>query len=316
MRVLIADKADPICARVFKDRGIEAVVKTGMKPEELKDFLPGFDGIVIRSATTLTPEILKAAKGLKVAARAGIGVDNIDIPAASECGVLVMNTPFGNTVSTAEHAIAMMFALCRMIPAANQSTHAGKWEKNKFEGAEVFEKTLGIVGCGNISSIVADRAKGLRMKVVVFDPVMTDARAEELGVEKVPLDELYQRADIITYHVGLNDKTRGMINKDAIARMKDGVRLINCARGAIMAEEDIKAALESGKLAGIACDVYAKEPAKEHIFFNLPNAVLTPHIAASTVEAQINVARQAAEQISDYLLTGKRANALNGDKIK
>ncbi len=316
MKVLIADKADKICEKVFKDRGIEVVVKTGMKPEELITFLPGFDGIVIRSATTLTKEILESSKGtLKVAARAGIGVDNIDIPTATECGVLVMNTPFGNTVSTAEHAIAMMFALCRQIPEANQSTHAGKWEKNRFEGTEVFEKTLGIVGCGNIGSIVADRARGLRMKVIVFDTVMTDERAKELGVEKVTLDELYSRADLITYHVGMNDKTKGMINAETIAKMKDGVRLINCARGGIMVEADIKAALESGKIAGIACDVYAKEPAKEHIFFNMPNVVLTPHIAASTAEAQINVARQAAEQISDYLLTGKKTNALNGDKI-
>lgn len=235
--------------------------------------------------------------------------------AASEKKVLVMNTPFGNTVSTGEHAVAMMLALARMIPQANASTHAGKWEKKKFEGVEITGKTLGVVGCGNIGSVVADRAKGLRMNVLVFDPMMTPARAKELGVTVVPLDELYAKSDFITYHVTINPATKGMINKDTIAKMKKGVRLINCARGGIMVEEDIKAGIESGQIAGFACDVYAKEPATEHIFFGNEKIICTPHIAASTKDAQVTVARQAAEQIADYLLNGVRKHAVNGDKI-
>jgi D-3-phosphoglycerate dehydrogenase len=235
--------------------------------------------------------------------------------AASEKKVLVMNTPFGNTVSTGEHAVAMMMALARHIPQANASTHAGKWEKKKFEGVELTGKTLGVVGCGNIGAVVADRAKGLRMNVIVFDPAMTQARAKELGVTVVTLDELYAKSDFITYHVTINPATKGMINKDTIAKMKKGVRLINCARGGIMVEEDIKAGIESGQIAGFACDVYAKEPATEHIFFGMEKIICTPHIAASTKDAQVTVARQAAEQIADYLLNGVRKHAVNGDKI-
>jgi len=315
MKVLIADKSDNICEKILNEKGIEAVVKTGMNPEELKGCVAEYDGVIIRSATTLTKEIIDAATSLKATVRAGIGVDNIDIPACTEKKVLVMNTPFGNTVSTAEHAIAMMMALCRHIPQANQSTHAGKWEKKKFQGTEVFSKTLGIVGCGNIGSIVADRALGLRMKVITYDPCMTEERAKELGIENVSLDELYKRADFISYHVTICGSTKGMINKESIAKMKDGVRIINCARGGIMNEPEIKEALESGKIAGLASDVYVTEPAKEHVFFGMENVVLTPHIAASTKEAQINVAKQAAEQISDYLLNGVKKNTKNGDQI-
>jgi len=314
-KVLIADKADPLCEKVLKDRGLEAIVKTGMKPEELKACAHEFDAIIVRSATTLTREIIEAAKILKAVARAGSGVDNIDVAAASEKKVLVMNTPFGNTVSTGEHAIAMMLSMARFIPQANASTHAGKWEKKKFEGVEITGKTLGVVGCGNIGSVVADRAKGLRMNVLAFDPMMTPARAKELGVTAVTLDELYAKSDFITYHVTINPATKGMLNKDAIAKMKKGVRVINCARGGIMVEEDVKAAVLSGQIAGFACDVYVKEPATEHIFFGVENIICTPHIAASTKDAQVTVARQAAEQISDYLLSGKRTHAVNGDKI-
>jgi len=314
-KVLIADKADPLCEKVLKDRGIEAVVKTGMKPEELKEFAKDFDGIIVRSASKITREIIEAAKNLKAVARAGAGVDNVDLVAASEKKVLVMNTPFGNTVSTGEHAIAMMMALARHIPQANASTHAGKWEKSKFEGVEITGKTLGVVGCGNIGAVVADRAKGLKMEVLVFDPAMTTERARELGVKMVTLDELYAKADFITYHVTINPNTKGMINKDAIAKMKKGVRLINCARGGIMAEADIKAAIESGHIAGFAVDVYAEEPATKHMFFGMDKVICTPHIAASTKDAQVTVARQAAEQIADYLLSGKRTHAVNGDKI-
>lgn len=314
-KVLIADKADPLCEKVLKDRGLEAVVKTGMKPEELKACAHEFDAIIVRSATTLTREIIEAAKNLKAVARAGSGVDNIDVLACIEKKVLVMNTPFGNTVSTGEHAIAMMMALARHIPQANASTHAGKWEKKKFEGVEITGKTLGVVGCGNIGAVVADRARGLKMNVVVFDPVMNAERSRELGVKMVTLDELYAKSDFITYHVTINPATKGMLNKEAIAKMKKGVRLVNCARGGIMVEEDIKAGLESGQIAGFACDVYAKEPATEHIFFGMEKVICTPHIAASTKDAQVTVARQAAEQIADYLLTGKRTHAVNGDKI-
>ena len=314
-KVLIADKADSICEKVLKEKGLEPVVKTGMKPEELKACIAEFDAIIVRSATTLTPDLIKAAANLKAVARAGSGVDNIDVPSCNEKKVLVMNTPFGNTVSTAEHAVAMMMALARLIPQAHASTHAGKWEKNKFMGVEVTGKTLGVVGCGKIGSVVADRAKGLRMNVIAYDPMLPPAKAKELGVELVSLDELYKRADFITYHVALSDQTKGMINKDTIAKMKKGVRLINCARGAIMVEADIKAALEAGQIAGLACDVYGKEPATEHIFFGMPTVVATPHIAASTKDAQIIVARQAAEQIADYLLNGVKTNAVNGDKI-
>ncbi len=314
-KVLIADKADPLCEKVLKDRGLEAVVKTGMKPEELKACAHEFDAIIVRSATTLTREIIEAAKNLKAVARAGSGVDNIDVLACIEKKVLVMNTPFGNTVSTGEHAIAMMLALARHIPQANASTHAGKWEKKKFEGVEITGKTLGVIGCGNIGAVVADRAMGLKMNVIVFDPVMTAERARELGVKMVPLEELYAKADFITYHVTINPATKGMLNKDAIAKMKKGVRLVNCARGGIMVEEDIKAGIESGQIAGFACDVYAKEPATDHIFFGMEKVICTPHIAASTKDAQVTVARQAAEQIADYLLSGKRTHAVNGDKI-
>ncbi len=315
MKVLIADKADSLCEKVLKDKGLEPVVKTGMKPEELKACAGEFDAIIVRSATTLTRDIIEAAKKLKAVARAGAGVDNIDVAAASEKKVLVMNTPFGNTVSTAEHAVAMMMALARHIPQANASTHAGKWEKSKFEGVELTGKTLGVVGCGNIGAVVADRAKGLRMNVIVFDPAMTPARAGELGVTVVTLEELYAKSDFITYHVTINPATKGMINKDTIAKMKKGVRLINCARGGIMVEEDIKAGVESGQIAGFACDVYAKEPATEHPFFGVGKIICTPHIAASTKDAQVTVARQAAEQIADYLLNGVRKHAVNGDKI-
>ncbi|MFA6028664.1 MAG: hydroxyacid dehydrogenase [Elusimicrobiota bacterium] len=314
-KVLIADKADAICEKVLKERGLEAVNKPGMKPEELKACIADFDAIIVRSATTLTKDLVAAAKNLKAVARAGSGVDNIDVPACTEKKVVVMNTPFGNTVSTGEHALAMMFALARMIPQANASTHAGKWEKKKFEGVELTGKTLGVVGCGNIGGVVADRAMGLKMKVLVYDPMMTTERSRELGVHMVSLDELYAKSDFITFHVVINDSTRGMLNKAAIAKMKKGVRLINCARGGIMVEADVKEGLQSGQIAGLACDVFVKEPATEHIFFGMENVIATPHIAASTKDAQITVARQAAEQIADYLLTGKKTHAINGDKV-
>lgn len=314
-KVLIADKADQLCEATLRAKGLEPVVKTGMTPAELKACIGEYDAIIVRSATTLTRELIEAATNLKAVARAGSGVDNIDVAACSEKGVLVMNTPFGNTVSTAEHAVAMMMALARHIPQANASTHAGKWEKKKFEGVELTGKTLGVIGCGNIGAVVADRADGLKMKVVAYDPLLTVERAREMGVAMVSLDELYAQADFITYHVTMNPATKGMLNKDAIAKMKKGVRIINCARGGIMVEEDVKAGLDSGHIAGFACDVYVTEPATDHIFFGMPNVVATPHIAASTKDAQVTVAVQAAEQIADYLLNKVKKHAINGDKV-
>jgi D-3-phosphoglycerate dehydrogenase / 2-oxoglutarate reductase len=315
MKVLIADKSDNICEKILNEKGIEAVVKTGMTPDELKACAAEYEGIIIRSATTLTKEIIDSATNLKATVRAGIGVDNIDIPACTEKKVLVMNTPLGNTVSTAEHAIAMMMSLCRFIPQANASTHAGKWEKKKYGGIEAYDKTLGIIGLGTIGSIVADRALGLKMKVIAYNPSLTCEKAEGLGVKCVTLDELYAQSDFISYHVSMRETSKGMINKEAISKMKDGVRIVNCARGAIMNEADLKEGLESGKIAGLATDVFPTEPAKESVLFGLENVIATPHIAASTKEAQVNVARQAAEQISDYLLNGVKKNTKNGDQI-
>ncbi len=314
-KVLIADKMHPLATEIFTKKGCDVTEKSGLTPEELIAEIPKYDGLAMRSSTTVTPEILAAATNLKVIGRAGIGVDNIDVKAATDSGVIVMNTPFGNSITTAEHAIAMMFSMARQIPQANESTHAGKWEKKKFMGAELFSKTLGVIGCGNIGGIVADRAVGLKMNVVAFDPFLTEERAMELGVEKVELEELFARADFITIHVPKNEKTAGLINKDSIAKMKNGVRLINCARGGIIIEADLKEALDSGKVAGAALDVFEEEPAKENILFGHPNVVCTPHLGAATTEAQVNVAIQVAEQMADYLTNGAVTNALNMPSI-
>ena len=310
-KVFIADKTDKICQEILKSRGIEPIYKPGLSPEELKKELQDVDGLIVRSATKVTADIIENAKKLKAVVRAGSGVDTIDVKACTAKNIVVMNTPYGNIVSTAEHAIALMFALARKIPQANTSTHAGKWEKNKFEGVELTGKTLGIVGCGNVGSIVADRAKGLKMNVIVYDPALNQEKANAMGVKLVTLDELYAQSDFITFHVTLNDKTKGMVNKEAISKMKKGVMIINCSRGAIFVEEDVKEAVLNGHVAGLAVDVYAKEPATEHIFFGVENVIATPHIAASTKDAQIAVARQAAEQIADYLLTGKKTHSVN-----
>lgn len=314
-RVLISDKLDPLAVEIFKNKGIEVDFKPGLSPEEQLDIIDQYDGLAVRSATTATPELIKKGKNLKVIGRAGIGVDNIDIPTATEHGVVVMNTPFGNSITTAEHAIAMMFALARQIPEANKSTHEGKWEKKRFMGVELTAKTLGVIGCGNIGGIAASRGIGLKMHVVAYDPFLNEERATELGVEKVELDELLGRADFITIHVPKNEHTAGLINENTIAKMKDGVRIINCARGGIIVEEDLKAGLESGKIAGAALDVFEEEPAKDNPLFGMENVVCTPHLGASTTEAQVNVALQVAEQMSDYLLTGAVTNALNMPSI-
>ena len=311
IKVLISDKLDPLAAQIFEKNNIQVDFKPGLSPEEQLAIIGEYDGLAVRSSTTVTPEMIAAATKLKVIGRAGIGVDNINIPAATDAGIVVMNTPFGNSITTAEHAIAMMFALARQIPQANQSTHDGKWEKKKFMGTELYSKTLGVIGCGNIGSIVASRALGLKMNVIAFDPFLTAERAIEIGVEKVELNDLFARADFITIHVPKNEKTTGLINTDTIAKMKKGVRIINCARGGIIVEKDLKDALDSGAVAGAALDVFEVEPAKDNILFNHPSVVCTPHLGAATTEAQVNVAIQVAEQMSDYLNTGAVTNALN-----
>ncbi len=314
-KVLIADKLSPAAVAIFKERGVEADVKTGLSKEELIKIVDQYDGIAIRSATKLTADVIKAAKNLKVIGRAGIGVDNVDIPAATGAGVIVMNTPFGNSITTAEHAISLMLALARELPAANASTQAGKWEKNRFMGVEITGKVLGLIGAGNIGSIVADRAKGLKMRVIAYDPFLSQERAGDLGIEKVELNDLLARADFITLHVPMTPETKNILSADAIARTKKGVRIINCARGGLIDELALKAAIDNGHVAGAALDVFEVEPAKENILFGNEKVVATPHLGASTSEAQENVALQVAEQISDYLLTGAITNALNMPSI-
>lgn len=310
-KVLIADELSQHAVAIFRQRGVEVDVRTGLKAPDLKAAIPEYDGLAVRSATKVTAEILAAAPKLKVVGRAGIGVDNIDVPAATQRGVVVMNTPHGNSITTAEHAIAMMFALARQIPQADKSTQARKWEKSRFMGVELTGKTLGIVGCGNIGSIVAERAHGLKMKVIAFDPFLSDERARDLNVQKVTIDELLARADIITLHTPLTDGTRNLIDAKAIAKTKKGVRIINCARGGLVVEADLKVAIESGHVAGAALDVFLEEPAKQNPLFGLEQVITTPHLGASTSEAQENVAVQIAEQMADFLLTGAVSNALN-----
>ena len=309
--VLISDKMDPKAAAIFRQRGIEVDEKPGLSPEELAAIIGDYDGLAIRSATKVTRPILEAAANLKVVGRAGIGVDNVDIPAATARGVVVMNTPFGNSITTAEHAIALMFALARQLPEADASTQAGKWEKNRFMGVEVTGKTLGLIGCGNIGSIVATRALGLKMKVAAFDPFLTPERAVELGVDKVELDELLKRADFITLHTPLTDQTRYILSRENLATTRKGVRIINCARGGLIDEQALKESLDSGHVAGAALDVFEKEPATASPLFGTPGFISTPHLGASTSEAQVNVAIQVAEQMSDYLLLGGVTNAVN-----
>ena len=310
-KVLISDSLSPAAVQIFKDRGIDVDVVVGLTPDQLKAIIGAYDGLAIRSSTKVTADLLAAAQTLKVVGRAGIGVDNVDIPAATARGVVVMNTPYGNSITTAEHAIAMMFAVARDIPQANTSTHAGKWEKSRFMGVELTAKTLGIIGCGNIGAIVAERAIGLKMKVVAYDPFLSVERSKTLGVEKVELDDLLARADFITLHTPLTEATRNIIRADTLAKTKRGVRIINCARGGLVVEEDLKAALDSGQVAGAALDVLQEEPARQNILFGHDKVICTPHLGASTTEAQENVALQVAEQISDFLLTGAVTNAIN-----
>src|SRR3954468_8885492 len=310
-KVLISDQMDPKAAEIFRANGVEVDEKTGLSKEELKAIIGDYDGLAIRSATKVTADVLEAAAKLKVIGRAGIGVDNVDIPAATARGIVVMNTPFGNSITTAEHAIALMFALARDLPQADSSTQAGKWEKNRFMGVELTAKTLGLIGCGNIGSIVAERAIGLRMKVIAFDPFLTPERALDLGVEKVALDDLLARADFITLHTPLTDQTRNILSRENLAKTRKGVRIINCARGGLIDEAALKEGLESGHIGGAALDVFVQEPAKESPLFGTPNFISTPHLGASTNEAQVNVAIQVAEQMADFLVNGGVTNALN-----
>ena len=312
MKVLISDNLHQAGIEILeKEEGIEVDVKTGLSPEELQEIIGQYHGLVIRSATKVTRDLIQAATNLKVIGRAGIGLDNVDIPAASEKGIVVMNTPGGNTVSAAEHAIAMMMALTRNIPRGTATLKQGAWEKKKLQGREVMNKTLGVIGCGNIGSIVADRARGLKMKVIVHDPCFTNELIEELGHESVTLEELYQRSDYITIHVPKDESTADMINKQAFSKMKEGVMLINCSRGGIVEENDLYEAMTSGKVAGAAMDVFREEPPGDHPLLGLDNFVATPHLGASTLEAQVNVAVAVARQITAYLKEDKAINAVN-----
>jgi D-3-phosphoglycerate dehydrogenase len=316
-KVLISDALSPAAVQIFKDRGIEVDFQPnlGKDKEKLAEIIGNYDGLAIRSATKATAKIIEKATRLKVIGRAGIGVDNVEIPAATAKGIIVMNTPFGNSITTAEHAITLMLALAREIPQADASTQAGKWEKNRFMGVEITGKMLGVIGCGNIGAIVADRALGLRMKVVAYDPFLSPERAKDLGVEKVELDDLFKRADFITLHTPLTDKTKNIIDAAALAKMKKGVRIVNCARGGLVDEAALVAALDSKHVAGAAFDVFVEEPATSNVLFGHPNVICTPHLGAATTEAQENVALQVAEQMSDYLLTGAISNAVNFPSI-
>ena len=314
-RVLISDELSPAAVQIFHDHGVAVDVKPGLTKDELEKIIGQYDGLAIRSATKVTEKLLEKAVNLKVIGRAGIGVDNVDIKAATAKGIIVMNTPFGNSITTAEHAITLMLALARQIPSADRSTQAGKWEKSKFMGVEITAKTLGVIGCGNIGSIVAERAIGLKMKVIAFDPFLTPERATDLGVERVELDDLLKRADFITLHTPLTDKTRNILDAKALAKTKKGVRIINCARGGLIDEAALVAGLKSGQVAGAALDVFLTEPAKENALFGMDNVVCTPHLGAATTEAQENVALQVAEQMSDFLLNGAITNAINAPSI-
>ena len=312
-RVLVSDKLSPTAVEIFRDRGIDVEFQPdiGRDKPALANIIGGFDGLAVRSATKVTPKLLQRADRLRVIGRAGIGVDNVDVAAASRRGIIVMNTPFGNSITTAEHAIAMMMSLVRQIPQANESTRGGKWEKSRFVGVELAGKTLGVVGCGNVGSAVCRRALGLQMKVIGFDPFLGEERARRLQIEKVEYSELLARSDIISFHVPLTEKTRHVMNADALAMAKRGVRIVNCARGGIVDEAALAAAIRSGQVAGAALDVFENEPPEGSPLLDMPEVIVTPHLGASTTEAQEKVAQQIAEQMSDYLLRGAVSNALN-----
>ena len=317
-KVLISDKLSEAAVQIFRDRGVEVDFQPdlGKDPEKLAAIIGDYDGLAIRSATKVTEEIIARADNLAVIGRAGIGVDNVNIPAASAKGIVVMNTPFGNSITTAEHAIAMILSVARQIPAADLSTQAGKWEKSRFVGVEITGKTLGLIGAGNIGAIVANRAQGLKMNVIAYDPFLSAERAKSLGIEKFDdLADMLARADFVSLHLPKTEKTANILNAERVAQMKPGARLINCARGGLVDEAAVADAVKSGHLAGVAFDVFAEEPAQKNPLFGLPNVVCTPHLGASTREAQENVALQVAEQMSDYLIKGAIANALNAPSV-
>jgi len=313
MKVLVSDSLSERGIEIMRNApGLEVDVNTKLRPDELKRVIKDYHGLVVRSATKVTADIIGAAENLKVIGRAGIGVDNIDTAAATKRGIVVMNTPGGNTITTAEHTIAMMMALARKIPQATISMKRGEWEKKRLEGTELFNKTLGILGVGNIGQIVADRALGLKMNVIGYDPYISEDTARRMGVGLVTLDELYARSDFISIHVPLTNETRNMINRDAFRKMKKGVRIVNCARGGIVNEKDLYDAIKAGVVSGAALDVFEKEPPpSDNPLLGLDEVVLTPHLGASTLEAQENVAQAIAEQIVDYLLKGTVRNAVN-----
>jgi D-3-phosphoglycerate dehydrogenase len=313
MKVLVSDNLGESGIQIFQaEKGIDVDVKTGLAPDELKKIIGEYDALVIRSATKVTADLLESAAKLKVVGRAGIGLDNVDVPAATKKGVVVMNTPGGNVVTTAEHAISMMMALSRKIPQATASMKAGKWEKKKFMGREIMDKTLGVIGFGKIGSIVADRAKGLKMRVIIYDPVVQPKIIEKKGFEFVSLETLYKESDYITVHVPKGKTTMGMVNKEAFDLMKKGVMIINCARGGIVEEKDLYDAMVSGKVAGAALDVFSAEPPPADFpLLTLENVIVTPHLGASTHEAQTNVAVAIANQIVDFLKNNNVLNAVN-----
>lgn len=315
MKVLVSDKISDKGVEILKKAGLDVDVKTGMKHDELKACIGEYHGLVIRSATKVTAEIIEAAKNLKVIGRAGSGLDNVDKAAASKKGIVVMNTPGGNTITTAEHSIALLFSLARMVPQATTSMKAGQWEKKKFMGVELFNKTLGIIGLGSIGNQVAKKAQGLEMVVIAYDPFLSDDKAKASGIEKVSLDELFSRSDFITIHTPLTPETKNLINSETIGKMKKEVRIINCARGGIINEKDMYEALKSGRVAGAALDVFEKEPPEDFSLIGLDNVICTPHLGAATEEAQENVAIAVAEQIADYLVRGTIRNAVNFPSI-
>lgn len=312
MKILISDPLSKKGLEILeRAKNIQYDVKIGLSPEELKKILPQYDAIIIRSETKLKADIIEAGNRLRVIGRAGIGLDNVDIPAATKKGIVVMNTPQENAIAAAEHTIALMLSISRKIPQATASMRAGKWEKKRFMGVELYQKTLGLVGIGVIGTIVADRARGLRMKVIGYDPYLSPDVAEKKGVELVSFDELLSRSDFISVHTPLTEETKNLIDRNAISKMKKGVILINCARGGIINEKDLYEGIQSGKVAGAALDVFEKEPAIGNPLVELEEVVCTPHLGASTEEAQENVAIAIAQQVVDYLVKGEIRNAVN-----
>ncbi len=316
MKVLVSDPLSPVGIKLFQETpGIDVDVQTGLSPEALKGIIGNYDGLVIRSNTQVTADVLTSARNLKIIGRAGIGLDNVDIAEASRRGIVVMNTPEGNTITAAEHTIAMMMAISRNIPQATASLKAGKWENKTFKGRELFNKTLGLIGAGHIGRIVADRARGMKMKVIVYDPYIKPGAIEKLDLEPVSLDELLARADYVTIHTPKTEETTNLINREALGKMKKSAILLNCARGGIVNEDDVCDALESERLAGAAFDVFSTEPPGKSRLMSLNNFICTPHLGASTREAQDNVAKEIAEQIIAYLLHGSVKNAVNVPSI-